>query len=157
VRSVAPGYSAPAAAHDDVILMKSSAIARLLRLAGWAIPILAVLWCAPSVARADCGDYVVTRLAHPDQGMMPGKQHSADLPAPAKPHKPCNGPHCSRAPAVPVAPVPTVTPPTAQEWGWFADDLGFTAPGRGAWLFDTCPQHPIRFASSIFHPPRLAA
>jgi hypothetical protein len=137
--------------------MASSPVARLLRLGGWALPILAVLWCAPSVARADCGDYVVTRLTHADQAMVPGQQHPADAPAPVKSHKPCNGPHCSNSPTVPLTPAPTVTPPTAQEWGLASGIPDLAAFGRGALLFESSPQHPVRLAHSIFHPPRFAA
>jgi len=143
--------------HNDVIRMKSSATGRVLRLAGWALPLLAVLYCAPSVARASCGDYVVTRLAPADQAMAPHQQHPADAPAPAKPYKPCNGPGCSHAPTVPLVPVPTVVPPAAQEWGLIAGTLDFAAPGRGALPFESSPQHPVRLARSIFHPPRFAA
>ena len=36
---------------------------RVGRLAGWALLILADLFLVPGAARADCGDYVVTRLS----------------------------------------------------------------------------------------------
>jgi hypothetical protein len=137
--------------------MKSSAIAHVFRLAGWVLPLLAVLCCAPSVARATCGDYVVTRMTHADQAMAPQQQHAADVPTPAKPYKPCNGPRCSHAPTVPLIPAPTVVPPAPQEWGWLAGVPDFAAPGRGALLFESSPQHPIRLTGSIFHPPRFAA
>jgi hypothetical protein len=137
--------------------MNSSAAARGLRLAGWGLPILAVLCCAPSVARASCGDYVVTRTAQADQAMADGHRPAAGAPAPADPRKRCHGPHCSRGPAVPLAPAPTVAPPAPQEWGWLARGPDFAAPGRGALPFDSSCQHPVRLASSIFHPPRHAA
>lgn len=128
-----------------------------MRLAGGGLPLLALLCCAPSVARADCGDYVVTRLTHLDQAMPDGLRHAAESPAPAGPRKPCNGPHCSRIPAAPLAPVPTVTSPAPQEWGWLGGESHPTALGRWAWLIDSSPQHPVRLARTIFHPPRHAA
>src|SRR5437016_4351372 len=95
--------------------MKLSATGRTLWRTGWAVPLLIVLWCAPSVARASCGDYVVTRSAH----AAPMTEHAPDRPAPvpADPHKPCSGPNCSRAPVVPPLTPTTVTSPNLQEWG----------------------------------------
>jgi hypothetical protein len=126
----------------------------LALLAGWAVPILAVLCCAPSVARAGCGDYVITRLDPHTQITTADQQHPAQLPTP---RKPCNGPHCSRGPAAPLLPVPTVAPPAPQEWGSLLAGPAFGAPDRGGWPVDTSASHPFHLAISIFHPPRLAA
>jgi hypothetical protein len=131
---------------------------RPVRLVGWALPILAVLCCAPSIARASCGDYVHTRTAQPDQVMPTDGHPSTDRPdpAPADSHKPCHGPNCSGAPVVPPLSVPTVTPPTLPEWGWSAGSPAFSPPGRVGVLLDLSSPAPIQLASSIFHPPRRA-
>jgi len=138
--------------------MVSSTIRQALRLGGWALPILAVLCCAPSVARATCGDYVVTRSGHPDR-MTPATQHGTpEMPAPAKPHQPCSGPRCGRGPTAPLLPAaPVVTAPVAQEWGWLTAAPSSAASIRSALLLESSLQRPIHLASSIFHPPRLAA
>ena len=82
-------------------------------------------------------------------------QHSAEMPA--KPHKPCNGPNCSRNPSIPVLPVPTVSSPTPSEWGSLCDSLTLVPPGGGFLFADTSSVQPIALVSSIFHPPRYAA
>jgi hypothetical protein len=118
---------------------------RLLRSVGWALPILAVLCCAPSVARAGCGDYVVTKGAH--------AAHQADMPG--APHKPCHGPNCSGAPAAPQPlSVPTVTLTGPSEWGWLTAMAAPVPPHSGDCLADFASPNPTHLASGIFHPPR---
>jgi hypothetical protein len=130
---------------------------RSLRVAGWGLPILAVLCCAPSVARADCGDYVVTRVSH--SGDMTPARHAgaAELPMRAQPHRPCHGPNCSRGPAVPLLPAPTVPAPAPSEWGWLTATPTPVPPDREHFFSDSPSPHPTHLASSIFHPPRRAA
>ena len=120
------------------------------RLAAWALPILAGLLCAPAGARADCGDYVVTRLSHAEMPQL------ADQPTPAapRPHKPCSGPYCSKAPAAPMAPAPTAPTPTSQEWGYLFDALALTSAISSVQLDEPRAARPIHLASDIFHPPR---
>jgi hypothetical protein len=133
--------------------MTFSVPARSVQLAGWALPIVAVLCCAPSVARAGCGDYVVTKLPH-----LALAGHQADMPAPANPHKPCHGPNCSRGPTAPLPlSVPTVTPPSPSEWGWLAATPVPAPPHAGACLAESSSPRPTHLASGIFHPPRAAA
>ena len=128
--------------------------ARSLRLVGWALPILAMLCCAPSVARAGCGDYVVTRAPHPADFALGGTP-GGDAARPGSPHKPCHGPNCSRGPAVPTPlSAPTVTPTAPSEWGWLAGDPGAGAPPRGGLPRRALLPRPTHLTSGIFHPPR---
>jgi hypothetical protein len=120
------------------------------------VALLVVLCCAPSVARAGCGDdYVVTRAAHLG-GVTPMAQHATDMPAPL-PAKPCHGPNCSNGPVVPPLSLPTVTPQAPPEWGSLIVTLAFVPPGAAALFADSSSPHPVSLASSIFHPPRRAA
>jgi hypothetical protein len=137
--------------------MTTAVPARSLRLVGWAFPILAVLCCAPSAARAGCGDYVVTRAAPP--GNAASAAHPAEMPspAPAAPHKPCHGPNCSGAPAVPQPVPPSVTPNGPTEWGWLAATPSSAPSHAGAVLAESSSPDPTHLASGIFHPPRTAA
>src|SRR6516162_8668064 len=122
-------------------------------LAGWAVPILAGLLCAPADARAECGDYVVTRRSHAEISLPAGQP----TPAAPRPHKPCSGPHCSKAPAAPLAPAPTTPTPTSQEWGCILDGLGLASLVSNARLDEPHVPRPVRLAAGIFHPPRLAS
>jgi hypothetical protein len=117
-----------------------------------------VLCCAPSVVRASCGeDYVVVRTSH-SREVAPMGQHSAQVPSPlpVRPHKPCNGPNCSRGPSVPPLSIPTVPSSPPPEWGWLCGTLTNVPPGGGALFADPTSPQPISFVSSIFHPPRCA-
>jgi len=116
---------------------------------------LVVLSCAPTVGRASCGDYVVVRTP-PSGEIGPMGQHAAEMssPLPAKPHKPCHGPNCSRGPSVPPLSSPTVSPPVPPEWGWLTGILPFVPSGEGARFPDSSAPLPFSLASSIFHPPR---
>jgi hypothetical protein len=132
--------------------MTHTAPARFLRSAGWALPILAVLCCAPSVARAGCGDYVVTKAPH---AALAG--HQPDMPAPGSPHKPCHGPNCSGVPVVPQPfSAPTVTPTGSSEWCWLTPALAPLPPHAGVCLAEHSSPDPTHLASGIFHPPRAA-
>lgn len=138
--------------------MTFAVTARSLRSLGWVLPILAVLCCAPSVARAGCGDYVVTRGPHPAN--VASAAHQTEMPAPITPapQKPCNGPNCKRAPAVPQPlPVPIVTPTGPSQWGWLTASPAPPSPHVGARLIDSPSPRPTHLASGIFHPPRAAA
>jgi hypothetical protein len=131
---------------------------RSLRFVGWVLPILAALFCAPSVARAGCGDYVVTRGTQLDQA-MPSEHQPANVPSPlpAGPNRPCHGPNCSGGPVVPPLSVPVVVAPAPTEWGCLAGLLAFVPSGQGAFLPDLASLAPVSFATSVFHPPRCAA
>ena len=126
------------------------------RLAGWALPVLAGLLLAPAGARASCGDYVITRVAHAGQATAP--QHGAPMAQlPPVPQKPCHGPHCSQAPSAPLAPAPTTPPQTSQEWGCAPDALAPAAIDPTARLDEGQGPRPTRLPSDVFHPPRLAS
>lgn len=120
------------------------------RLAGWALPVLAGLLLAPVAARADCGDYVVTRLSR--AGTLPAAEHAVP-----RPHKPCSGPHCSQAPVAPPAPVPANPLPTYPEWGCAFDGLLIAPPDATALLPGQRASRPVPLPSDIFHPPRLSS
>jgi hypothetical protein len=124
-----------------------------LRLTGWVLPILALACCAPSAARAACGDYVTTR-AH----VTPADpHHPTDLPTPAGPRKPCDGPNCSGRPVAPPVSAPTVVSPVSSEWGWLASAPTGAPPGLDTLLVEPCSPPPSHIASGIYHPPRRAA
>ena len=129
---------------------------RWLRVAGWALPILALCCAAPSAARAACGDYVVTRLPHGDA--IPADPHQpADMPAPAGPRTPCDGPNCQGRPVAPPVSAPTVVPPAPSEWGWLTSAPACAPLDRCAWPLDHPSPSPTQIASRIYHPPRRAA
>jgi hypothetical protein len=121
------------------------------RLAGWALPVLAGLFLAQSAARAECGDYVVTRLPHDGRTAAPARE------MPPAPHKPCSGPLCSQAPVAPTAPAPPAQPETAQEWGCAPSGLAFAPLDPTATLAARNAARPVRLPRRIFHPPRLVA
>jgi hypothetical protein len=106
------------------------------------------LACAPSRARADCGDYVQVGMplheaTHP--------REVKDLPA--KP-MPCHGPNCSRN-------LPTPLVPPAKSFSPRVDDgalaHGGAIPGdldARHLVFSKVPSTTNSFSSSIYHPPR---
>jgi hypothetical protein len=131
----------------------------LSRLAGWGFLSLAGLLFAPTAARASCGDYLTIRtpdgktVTPPHQG--PTDPLNPDAPAPPAP---CDGPHCSQAPASPPAPAPApVTPQTFSEWGCLADGLLAAALEAAFLRDDQNPQHPLPLPDGVFHPPRRAS
>jgi len=127
----------------------------LVRLAGWALPILAGLLFAPS-ARAGCGDYVVTRLS--PAGMASSPEHAVanepPIPSAPKPARPCRGSHCSQTPAAPAAPAPSVPTQPTEEWGCVHDGLLLAPLEPAALLAEQHTAPPVRSPSGIFHPPR---
>jgi len=130
----------------------------LRRLTGWALPILAGLLVAPADARANCGDYVVTRLSQAGVTMPEHPGPAGQLPPLApRPHPPCSGPRCSETPAAPPAPVPATPTQASQEWGSLLDALAFAAPGATGLLGNCEGGRVIHLCSDIFHPPRLVA
>jgi hypothetical protein len=129
----------------------------LRRLVGWALPVLAGVFLAPAGARADCGDYVVTRLSHDMMASSSAQQAAGQLPPAAPRHKPCSGPHCSHAPVAPPARVPTTQRPTFREWGCVIADLCLAPLDPRIVFPEEQTQRPVRLSSAIFHPPRLAS
>jgi hypothetical protein len=82
---------------------------------------------------------------------------AAPAPQPVAPRKPCSGPRCSQAPAVPPLAPPTVAPPAPHEWGCLSAAPAAASDGFRAPLLESSPQHPVRIPSRIFHPPRHMA
>jgi hypothetical protein len=127
--------------------MTSPAFARrVATLAGWVLPILAVVLLAPGQATASCGDYVAW-----------GPDQATHHPTPAEPDRPCTGPSCSQAPHVPLTPVPPAPVRPAQEWGDFGALLGFEPPGHTTALAEPAAARPVRRPSDVYHPPRPPA
>ncbi len=120
-------------------------------LAGW-------LGAADAV-RADCGDYVM--IGHPPTARTDAANPLApDLadhgpPPPTEHRRPCQGPHCQRAPAMPPAAPVSVEGQRLTEWPCH---LALSpATGRdGAEILEipSCPL-PVRRARAVYHPPRL--
>ncbi len=131
--------------------------ARWVRIVGGVLPALAVLCCAPSVARASCGDYVTVRLPHAAGAATAGHPPEMPVPMPGATHKPCHGPNCSGDPNAPQPlSLPTVTSPAPSEWGWLSVVPPPVPPHAGACLADLSAPRPTHLASGIFHPPRAA-
>src|SRR5262245_58370184 len=79
------------------------------------LALVAAVLFAPAVARASCGDYVTVGGGHGAYGVArPGQEPGHASESPGRPHRPCSGPSCTRAPSVPPAPVP---PPPVQHRG----------------------------------------
>lgn len=122
--------------------------APILRVAGGALLLACALACAPSRARAECGDYVHIQKGQPAAG------HDANDPSPPK--TPCHGPGCSKGPSAPAAPLPAPapTPPEAK-----ACPAGYAASGDGEAGWPAPPAtagQPTRLPSAVFHPPRTS-
>jgi hypothetical protein len=127
------------------------------RLAGWALLTPACFLFAPAGARAACGDHVFTSPPAAEVAPSPAGHASDELPVPGLPqHKPCSGPHCSRAPGAPASPAPT-PPPAAAEWGCLLGGLALPSPSPTAPLGEKHRERSPRLPRAIFHPPRLAS
>jgi hypothetical protein len=129
----------------------------LVQLAGWVLPVLAAYLFTPGTAQAGCGDYHQTNKfgqglassqdAHPAADHLPGSESP----------KPCSGPNCSRAPAVPTVPPTTPTRTTDLDMGWCLDGLLLVSLDPSVHGSAQQNPQPIRFPSDVFHPPRQAA
>jgi hypothetical protein len=119
---------------------------------------------APSVARAQCGHYVVIGA-----GTMPGPHQTNDglfagstatsaqssLLGSSFPHRPCSGPGCKRAPVTP--PFAPITPPPVieKEWGHVTGSFLSGMDDVPCFLVDSSSERPLHRTNSIYHPPRL--
>ncbi len=130
--------------------MRFSALRRMRRVAGWAMPILAAVFFTPAAAHASCGDYVLMKSGTGTMTAQHGPMDANHSPG----HKPCTGPMCSSGPVVPLAPAPATPPLTFEEWGCFWGMLFLDSPDRTSCLFAPLPRCPVRQGSSIYHPPR---
>jgi hypothetical protein len=117
---------------------------------------VAAMLLSPQEAGATCGDYLVHRSA--PLTAMSGSVNAdstAHLPTsvPGPRPAPCRGPHCSRGPAAPSAPLPPLVL-TADQWGVIAVPAVEAAGLLGsATMLDLCGP-PQWFAAGIFRPPR---
>ncbi len=118
-------------------------------MAGALLAFAAIVLLSPARAEAGC-DHATAYLAHfellADTGAM------TDLPAPSERPKPCNGPMCSKAPAI----------PPASAAGFTAIELWAILPTTLVIMPDAPSPLPLavprdvsdRHGPSIFHPPR---
>ena len=98
----------------------------------------------PGGAAASCGSYV-TIQGHADAG--------GPIPAPTVP---CHGPGCSNAPASPALPLtaPVTSSQGSEQPSAHSDSSADSTAGPRWGPFLSVDSHPVRVASSIFHPPR---
>jgi hypothetical protein len=111
-----------------------------------AVAVLAALAFAPGTAKAECGDYLMSRHAAKITDESPAKP-----PVPC----PCKGPQCSQRPDLPLlppAPPPSVAP---AEWATIFTKLVASANDGRDFLLDSNASDPIHRTDPIFHPPRL--
>src|SRR3954452_7083274 len=122
---------------------------------------LALAGLAPSTARASCGHYVLIGSPLKDENgkqasaAKPSEAGQAQMPVPMPPGpRPCSGPGCSQG-HKPLLPLPT-PPPSAEEEHWGHHSLAiFYAEHPTDFLpLSLGVSHPVRLASSIYHPPR---
>jgi hypothetical protein len=119
------------------------------------LALLATALLAPRTAQASCGDYVVLgdRPAGAAHAGQPMNTTPANPSAPT-PHAPCHGPLCSRN--RPHLPLPPVVPVSEQVERWGCVGAFLPVPGTGALapLPGDAGERPVRYARSVYHPPR---
>jgi hypothetical protein len=113
----------------------------------------------PSMARAECGDYVMRGENRPGSpstmAPAPAGQHTSHLPVrDDSPGQPCRGPHCSKSFPSPSMPPLTTPPPRAELWGsiiaavFVPDCLSMYGSAEESRPF------PRPLGHGIYHPPR---
>jgi hypothetical protein len=112
-------------------------------------------WCAPSQARAECGDYVMVNHQSSTDGHRTS-QTAPVRPAPQVPSDPrkCQRPACVPQQAPPPAPVQAPVKPAEELWFHRFVEIEVSNQ-HSSWLFldqlsALIPGHP----GEIFHPPR---
>jgi hypothetical protein len=122
------------------------------RLSGVALPLLFVLFAAPSRAHASCGDYVqVYRPAHAT-GDVPHPQPShPSLPLPGFP---CDGPNCSKGDPTPSMPAPVVPVVLRDPWACLTQVVPPGAPDGERVHAPAALLLPARRLDSVYRPPR---
>jgi hypothetical protein len=124
---------------------------------------LLIAWIfAPTICRAECGDYVI--LGHGAASMASNAEKkaipstaAADQHLPNAPIPPCSGPSCSRNhPAAPLVPPPPA-PESGKQWGCTSETPGNPELESGFYLMDGFSLQPCRIGNSVFHPPRSTA
>jgi hypothetical protein len=134
-------------------LVASTAATRLMRRGRVACAaLLASLLLAPSVARAECGDYVV-------MGGTAARISSAPHQPPMTPgdHRlPCSGPNCSRH-IPPAAPAPVApSTPSSEHWGCAVQLESVPVPAaQHCAVPDNNGLKPVTFTVPVYHPPRI--
>jgi hypothetical protein len=127
----------------------------LVRIPASTLLVLAVAWLAlPTVARAECGDYVVidgklTAARHPSAPLAAiPKPNSQKLPA-----LPCNGPMCSKGSLPAPLPVAPVSSPTQDSACLNPTDIA-SDKDEEVIMGEDGPEQPWRLLSGVFRPPR---
>jgi hypothetical protein len=126
--------------------------------AGALVALTLLGWCAPSGARAGCGDYVVLD-AHPALAAPAAHDTPAAVPqtrsTPMRLPVPCHGPTCSRGSLPPWNAVPP-SPTHTEQWGQVGSFSLLAEQGRLARCCLPETGQPQHCPSSIYHPPRLS-
>jgi hypothetical protein len=124
---------------------------------GWraALVLVAAACLTPDRASAGCGDHVTILNGSSQSDHQAGRADPSDQSGPSR--LPCQGPNCSGEPLhhqAPLAPVTTVTPQGKEIVQTLLGPSGDNGlPSLLDRDFSTA--HPIRRASSVFHPPRI--
>jgi hypothetical protein len=123
------------------------------------LPLVIAMFLTTGRASAECGDYVTIKTsAHPsnvhrESGLPPADSKSSGIP-----QIPCHGPNCSQSPThipSPLAPI-TVASEQVKELAQLFISRNEMLNRRLSFDRDDSFIHPIRRASSVFHPPRIA-
>ncbi len=130
---------------------------KLFGLAGWALLILFSSLCAPTAARASCGDYLTILPAGFDAKLptthpLSVKTHA--IPGSHDPYKPCTGPLCSKGPITPEIPTYVVQP--VQDRCHVSNEAVIVTVECGTRILVSSIHPSIHFSSDIFHPPRFS-
>jgi hypothetical protein len=131
----------------------------VLSLAGTIATVLAGMLLTPSMARAECGDYLVFGA----RAKPTGHSHSAaQAPAtsrqmPMAGHdgpKPCSGPMCSNAPlSLPAMPI-SLAPERGNDAAIPAILQQIAETQHIVCCNNDSPEQPVRPETQIYHPPR---
>jgi hypothetical protein len=114
---------------------------------------LALCLVTPSVARAECGDYVTHGTATSRTSAQSAPSESRAPMKPTQPQRSCRGPHCSQGRPAPIVPF-RVVPEKLEQWGW-AGIAPLSVEAKAIeFIQETFWQHPVHAAQAIYHPPR---
>ena len=99
-----------------------------------ALAALAWLAATPSMARAECGDYV--KIANPLFGGLPARHAAAGTPANSatKNSTPCHGPNCDRREPMPSPPAPVVVRLLPDQWAMLSHHGESADLEMGKWI-----------------------